>query len=50
MHQSQSRMVVVDRERRVLELSTRDALDHRILIVAPSPTQTFPYHHPWSHG
>jgi hypothetical protein len=28
MHQSQSRMVVADRARRVLELSTSDVLDH----------------------
>jgi hypothetical protein len=38
MHQSQSQTIIVDPARRVLELSTSDALDHRILIVVPSPT------------
>jgi hypothetical protein len=50
MHQSQSRMGVADQERRVLEMSTRDALDHRILVVVPFPTLTWPYHFPWSPG
>jgi hypothetical protein len=37
MHQSQSRMIVVDRVRRVLELSTSDDLDHQMLVVVTSP-------------
>jgi hypothetical protein len=40
MHQSQSRMVVADQARRVLELSISDALDHQMLIASPSPIRT----------
>jgi hypothetical protein len=50
MHHSQSQTVVVDQVRRVLELSTSDALDHQIIVVVPSPTQKFPCHRPWSLG
>jgi hypothetical protein len=50
MYQSQYWMVVVDQERRLLELSTSDASDHQILIVVPSPTQYFPCHCPWTIG
>ena len=42
MHQSQSRMIVADQVRRLLELSTSDALDHQMLIVVPSPHKIFP--------
>jgi hypothetical protein len=41
-------MVAVDRERRVPELSTSDASYHRMLVVVPSPTRTWPHHRPWS--
>jgi hypothetical protein len=31
---------------KVLGLSTRDASNHRVLVVGTRPTQISPYHHP----